>query len=126
MRKAMLLRWIQEAEARSVQGLTLSTEPRRSLAPESYLLRLTIPWIGFDGLLDLAFQQIRHYAVADAAGSLRLMRTRRSREHHRRAHASAPGDRSRQTGARLLLRTPPGRRFPKVTGTPVAPRVGHG
>ena len=32
------------------------------------------PWIDLDGLLDLAFEQIRHYAVADAAVSLRLMR----------------------------------------------------
>jgi uncharacterized membrane protein len=39
-----------------------------------HVLRLTVPWIGFDGLLDLAFEQIRHYAVADAAVSLRLMR----------------------------------------------------
>jgi uncharacterized membrane protein len=39
-----------------------------------HVLRLTVPWVGFDGLLDLAFEQIRHYAVADAAVSLRLMR----------------------------------------------------
>lgn len=37
-------------------------------------LRLTVPWIGFDGMLDLAFEQIRHYALSDAAVSLRLMR----------------------------------------------------
>jgi uncharacterized membrane protein len=37
-------------------------------------LRLTVPWIGFDGMLDLAFEQIRHYAHSDAAVSLRLMR----------------------------------------------------
>jgi uncharacterized membrane protein len=36
--------------------------------------RVFIPWIDFNGLLDLAFEQIRHYAVADAAVSLRLMR----------------------------------------------------
>jgi uncharacterized membrane protein len=30
--------------------------------------------MSFDGLLDTAFEQIRHYAVADAAVSLRLMR----------------------------------------------------
>jgi uncharacterized membrane protein len=39
-----------------------------------YVLRLVVPWIGFDGLFDLAFEQIRHYAVSDAAVSLRLMR----------------------------------------------------
>jgi len=33
-----------------------------------------VPWITFDGLLDTAFEQIRHYAVADVAVSLRLMR----------------------------------------------------
>jgi uncharacterized membrane protein len=49
-------------------------------APESYLhapphvLRLAIPWIGYDGLLDTAFEQIRHYAKSDIAVSLRLLR----------------------------------------------------
>lgn len=38
------------------------------------VLRITVPWIGFDGLLDLAFEQIRHYALSDAAVCLRLMR----------------------------------------------------
>jgi uncharacterized membrane protein len=33
-----------------------------------------VPWMSFDGLLDTAFEQIRHYAVADVAVSLRLMR----------------------------------------------------
>ncbi|MBV8593662.1 MAG: DUF2254 domain-containing protein [Caulobacteraceae bacterium] len=48
--------------------------------PQSYhydpphVLRVIIPWIDFDGLLDLAFEQIRHYSVSDAAVSLRLMR----------------------------------------------------
>jgi hypothetical protein len=39
-----------------------------------HVLRLIGPWIGFGGLPDLAFERIRHYAVADAAVSLRLMR----------------------------------------------------
>jgi uncharacterized membrane protein len=49
-------------------------------APESYLhapphvLRLAIRWIGYDGLLDTAFEQIRHYAKSDIAVSLRLLR----------------------------------------------------
>lgn len=30
--------------------------------------------MSFDGLLDTAFEQIRHYAVGDVAVSLRLMR----------------------------------------------------
>jgi len=38
------------------------------------VLRLFVPWISFDGLLDTAFAQIRHYAVADVTVSLRLMR----------------------------------------------------
>jgi uncharacterized membrane protein len=37
------------------------------------VLRLFLPWITFDSLLDTAFEQIRHYAVADAAVSLRLL-----------------------------------------------------
>jgi uncharacterized membrane protein len=48
--------------------------PTKHFFDPPHVLRLTIPWIGFDGLLDLAFEQIRHYAVADAAVSLRLMR----------------------------------------------------
>ena len=35
---------------------------------------VTMPWIGFDGLLDTAFEQIRHYAKSDVAVSLRLLR----------------------------------------------------
>ena len=37
-------------------------------------LRLFVPWMSLDGLLDTAFEQIRHYAIADIAVSLRLMR----------------------------------------------------
>ncbi|WP_020174029.1 DUF2254 domain-containing protein [Methyloferula stellata] len=48
--------------------------PTKEFFDPPHVLRLTIPWIGFDGLLDLAFEQIRHYGVADAAVSLRLMR----------------------------------------------------
>jgi uncharacterized membrane protein len=39
-----------------------------------YVLRVVVPWIGLEGLLDLAFEQLRHYAAADAAVSLRLIR----------------------------------------------------
>ena len=31
-------------------------------------------WIDLDGLLDTAFEQLRHYAAADVAVSLRLLR----------------------------------------------------
>jgi uncharacterized membrane protein len=47
--------------------------PSHYYAPP-HVLRLFVPWITFDGLLDTAFEQIRHYAVADVAVSLRLMR----------------------------------------------------
>ena len=48
--------------------------------PQSYhydpphVLRVIVHWIDLEGLLDLAFEQIRHYSVADAAVSLRMMR----------------------------------------------------
>ncbi len=47
--------------------------PSHYYAPP-HVLRLVIPWMSFDGLLDTAFEQIRHYAVADIAVSLRLLR----------------------------------------------------
>ena len=47
--------------------------PSHYYAPP-HVLRLFVPWMSFDGLLDTAFDQIRHYAVADVAVSLRLMR----------------------------------------------------
>src|SRR5664280_1908271 len=47
--------------------------PSHYYAPP-HVLRLFVPWISFEGLLDTAFEQIRHYAVADVAVSLRLMR----------------------------------------------------
>jgi len=53
----------------------LGREPtkQRYYAPP-HVLRLVVPWITFEGLTDTAFDQIRHYAVADAAVSLRLIR----------------------------------------------------
>ena len=39
-----------------------------------HVLRLAVPWITHDGLLDTAFEQIRHYARSDFAVSLRLLR----------------------------------------------------
>ena len=38
------------------------------------VIRVSIPWIGFTGLLDSAFEQIRLYAKGDIAVSLRLLR----------------------------------------------------
>jgi uncharacterized membrane protein len=37
-------------------------------------VRVVIPWIGFDRLLEAAFEQIRMYAKSDVAVSLRLLR----------------------------------------------------
>jgi uncharacterized membrane protein len=39
-----------------------------------HVLRLVLPWIRFEGLLDTAFEQIRHYSQSDVAVSLRLLR----------------------------------------------------
>jgi uncharacterized membrane protein len=47
--------------------------PSRYYAPP-HVIRLIMPWLSLDGLLDTAFEQIRHYAVADVAVSMRLIR----------------------------------------------------
>ena len=39
-----------------------------------HVLRVVIPWLDFDGLLNTAVEQIRAYAARDAAVSLRLLR----------------------------------------------------
>lgn len=59
---SLLIRWLSRVP------------PRRYHYDPPHALRLVIPWIDFGGLLDLAFEQIRHYSAADAAVSLRLMR----------------------------------------------------
>jgi uncharacterized membrane protein len=53
----------------------LSREPPKSryYAPP-HVLRLIVPWISFQGLINTAFDQIRHYATTDLAVSLRLIR----------------------------------------------------
>src|SRR5262249_6473812 len=56
------IRWLGRAPARSHHY-----DP-------PHVLRLIVPWIKLEGLLDLAFEQIRHYAAGDTAVSLRLMR----------------------------------------------------
>ncbi len=48
--------------------------PLSSLYGPPHVLRMAMPWIGYDGLLDTAFEQIRHYAKSDIAVSLRLLR----------------------------------------------------
>jgi len=39
-----------------------------------HVARLKIPWIDLEGLFNTAFEQIRHYAAADLAVNLRLLR----------------------------------------------------
>jgi uncharacterized membrane protein len=55
--------------------LWISRSPPKShyYAPP-YVLRLAVQWISLSGLLDTAFEQIRHYALTDAPVSLRLLR----------------------------------------------------
>jgi uncharacterized membrane protein len=48
--------------------------PPTYLYAPPHVLRLVLPWIDFEGLLDTAFEQIRHYSQSDAAVSLRLLR----------------------------------------------------
>jgi uncharacterized membrane protein len=39
-----------------------------------HVLRVVLPWIDLEGLLNTAIEQIRAYATGDAAVSLRLLR----------------------------------------------------
>ena len=48
--------------------------PEAALFDPPGTLRVVIPWIGFDRLLESAFDQIRMYAKSDVAVSLRLLR----------------------------------------------------
>jgi uncharacterized membrane protein len=58
----ILIRWLDRAR------------PPSHYYQPPHVLRVIVPWMNFTGLLDLAFEQLRHYSVADAAVSLRLMR----------------------------------------------------
>jgi uncharacterized membrane protein len=48
--------------------------PESALYDPPGTVRIIIPWVGFDRLLEAAFEQIRVYAKPDAAVSLRLLR----------------------------------------------------
>ncbi|MGA2564729.1 MAG: DUF2254 domain-containing protein [Steroidobacteraceae bacterium] len=48
--------------------------PVALLCSPPHVVRVIIPWIGVESLLDTAFEQIRHYSAADIAVSLRLLR----------------------------------------------------
>jgi uncharacterized membrane protein len=58
----ILIRWIGRAP------------PAAQVYNPPHVLRLTVPWISFEGLLDTAFEQVRHYAANDLVVSLRLLR----------------------------------------------------
>jgi uncharacterized membrane protein len=59
---SILIRWVSRAP------------PESYFYDPPHVLRVIVRWIDFEGVLDLAFEQIRHYSVADAAVSLRMMR----------------------------------------------------
>ena len=48
--------------------------PAPVLFDPPHVPRVFVPWISVEGMLDTAFEQIRHYAARDAAVSLRLVR----------------------------------------------------
>jgi uncharacterized membrane protein len=48
--------------------------PVSLLCDPPHVVRVIVPWIGTDSLLDTAFEQIRHYSASDIAVSLRLLR----------------------------------------------------
>ena len=58
----ILIRWLSRAPPPSIQF-----DP-------PHVARVVMPWINLMGMLDTAFEQICHYAVADLAVSLRLLR----------------------------------------------------
>jgi uncharacterized membrane protein len=48
--------------------------PVSLLCDPPHVVRVIVPWISAESLLDTAFEQIRHYAVSDIVVSLRLLR----------------------------------------------------
>jgi uncharacterized membrane protein len=48
--------------------------PESHLYKPPHVLRVVLPWIDLDGMLDTSIEQIRAYATNDAAVSLRLLR----------------------------------------------------
>jgi uncharacterized membrane protein len=44
------------------------------LCDPPHVVRVIVPWIGTENLLDTAFEQIHHYSVSDIAVSLRILR----------------------------------------------------
>jgi uncharacterized membrane protein len=58
----ILIRWLGRAP------------PAALMFDPPHVPRVFVPWISMHGMLDTAFEQIRHYAVNDAVVSLRLLR----------------------------------------------------
>jgi uncharacterized membrane protein len=58
----ILIRWLHRAP------------PSSHLYAPPHILRVIVPWISTEALLDTAFEQIRHYSESDVAVSLRLLR----------------------------------------------------
>lgn len=58
----ILIRWLGRAP------------PAPVLFDPPHVARVVVPWIGVEGMLDTALEQIRHYAVTDLPVSLRLLR----------------------------------------------------
>jgi uncharacterized membrane protein len=58
----VLIRWLERVP------------PQTYYYDPPHVLRLVLPWVSLEGLLDTAFEQIRHYSQSDAAVSLRLLR----------------------------------------------------
>jgi len=48
--------------------------PKTRYYAPPHVLRLVVPWLAFDRLIETAFDQIRHYSQADLSVSLRLIR----------------------------------------------------
>jgi uncharacterized membrane protein len=48
--------------------------PVSLLCDPPHVVRVIMPWIGTESLIDTAFEQIRHYSASDIAVSLRLLR----------------------------------------------------
>jgi uncharacterized membrane protein len=51
------------------------TPPPSVIFDPPHVPRVEVPWIGLEGMLNTAFDQIRHYAAADLAVNLRLLRS---------------------------------------------------
>ena len=58
----ILIRWVGRAR------------PPEHMYDPPHVLRVVLPWISLEGLLDTAFEQIRQYSAGDIAVSLRLLR----------------------------------------------------